>query len=172
MYRKFLVAMIVTVTVATTSAAVVADDDPLEPLNRRIGTWVLKDYHKKAPWTPEAKTTDGEETVKWVLDKKYIQGDVTRTDGTKARWLVTYDAEAKVYRSWFFHSKHFPRGESVGHWDAKKERMDVKMDIGNGFRGEMSLQWSGKDKVEWTMVIRDASGKLMLDGGGTTTRKK
>ena len=172
MYRNSLAALIVTATVATTSATVVADDDPLEPLNRRIGTWVHKNYHKKAPWTPEAKTISGEETVKWVLNKKYIQGDVIHDDGTKAHWLVTYDSEAKVYRSWFFHTQHFPRGETVGRWDAKAERMDWKMDLGNGLRAEMSFKRSGKDKIVWTMTIRDASGKLMFDGGGTQTRKK
>ena len=101
-----------------------------------------------------------------------MNDDVIHDDGTKAHWLVTYDSEAKVYRSWFFHTKHFPRGESVGRWDAKNERMEVKMDIGNGFRGDMGIQWSGKDKVVWTRTIRDAGGKLMFDGGGTITRKK
>ncbi len=50
-----------------------ADDDPLEPLNRRIGTWANTTHQKQAVWTPEERTTTGEETSKWILDKKFIQ---------------------------------------------------------------------------------------------------
>ena len=60
-----------------------AKDDPLEPLNRRVGAWVTKEYLKKAVWTPEAQTNTGVETIKWVLDKKLIQGDVIFPDGKK-----------------------------------------------------------------------------------------
>jgi len=65
-----------------------ADDDPLEPLNRRIGTWANTTYQKQAAWTPEERTTTGEETIKWILDKKFIQIDVINADGTKGRSLI------------------------------------------------------------------------------------
>ncbi|MFP6692580.1 MAG: hypothetical protein VB875_06170 [Pirellulales bacterium] len=158
---------------ATSSAAVLADENPLEPLNRRVGTWVIKTYQKKAEWTPEERTATGEETINWVLDKKFIQGDVIYADGGKGHWLMNYDAEAEVYRSWFFGNQNeFPRGDTVGRWNPKAERMDWKLDLGNGFRGEMTFQFTGKDKFEWALTIRDANGKLMMDTGGTQTRKK
>lgn len=173
MFRTFIAALIVTATVATTSAAVFADDDPLEPMNRRIGTWVAKNYQKKAAWTPEARTFTGVETVKWVLDKKFIQGDVISSDGRKALWLVNYDSEAKVYRSWIFDNQYgFPRGDTVGRWNAKANRMDWKVDFGNGVHGKMIFKDLDKDTFEWSLIAHDANGKLMFDGGGTQTRKK
>ena len=33
------------------------------------------------------------------------------------------------------------------------------------------FQFSGKDKMEWSLKAHDANGKLMLDIGGTQTRK-
>lgn len=63
------------------------EDDPLEPLNRRVGTWFNKIVHKKAEWTPEERTTTGDETIKWVMDGAFIQGDTTDTDGSKTHWL-------------------------------------------------------------------------------------
>jgi hypothetical protein len=153
-------------------AAELAKDDPLEPLNRRVGTWVNKDYHKKAEWTPEAGTTTGEETIRWVLDKNFIQGDTSYPDGKKGRGLANYDPHAKVYRSWYFNNRSaFPRGESIGRWNAEKERMDWASDFGNGVTGKMVFQYTGKDKMEWSLEAHDANGKLMLDIGGTQTRK-
>jgi len=160
---------------ATTVTTVRADDNPLEPMNRRVGTWVHKVYQKKAAWTPEERTSTGEETIKWVLDKKFIQGDSINTDwDAEGHFLSIYDAEAKVYRSWFFGNKQgqFPRGDAVGHWDPKTERMDWKIDFGGDLRGKMFFQFTGKDKMEWALTIRDGSGTLMMDTGGTQTRKK
>lgn len=162
----------ISLAVLATITTVRADEDPLEPLNRRVGTWVNKNYQKKAAWTPEPGTVTGEETVKWVLDKKFLQGEVVSTRG-KGLWLLNYDAETKVYRTWFFGSNpgEFPRGEAAGKWDPKKERMEWKMDFGGDLRGEMFFQFSGKDKMAWGLTIRDGTGKLMMDTGGTQTRK-
>jgi hypothetical protein len=173
MYRNSLAALIITATVATTPTAVFAEDDPSEPMNRRIGTWVVKNHQKKAAWTPAARTDTGVETVKWVLDKKFIQGDVIYADGRKAHWLMNYDSQAKVYRSWHFDSQYvFPRGNTVGRWDAKAKRMDWKMDLGNGVHGKMTFKDLDKDTSQWSLIAHDASGKLMFDGGGKLTRKK
>ena len=167
---KFLT---VSLAVLATVTSVRADDNPLEPLNRRIGTWTYTLYQKKAAWTPKGRTTTGEETIKWVLDKKFIQIDGTNADGTKGCGLITYDAEAKVYRSWFFGNQNeFPRGDSVGRWDPKTERMAWNLDFGGDLRGEMFFQFTGKDKMEWALTIRDGGGKVMMETGGTQTRKK
>jgi hypothetical protein len=158
MYRKFLSALIITA---------------LELLNHRIGTWVVKNYQKKAAWTPEARTDTGVETVKWVLDKKFIQGDVIYSDGRKAHWLMNYDPQAKVYRIWHFDSQYvFPRGNTVGRWDAKAKRMDWKADLGNGVQGKIVDVLEDQDRSEWSLIAHDANGKLMFDGGGKLSRKK
>ena len=156
----------------TSGDALFANDDPLEPLNRRVGTWSNKIYVKKAEWTPEERTFTGEETIKWVLDQKFIQGDAIRADGAKGHFLVHYDAEAKVYRSWYFGNRNqFPRGDTVGRWDPKAERMDWNLDFGNGVHGKMIFEYLDKDTFKWSLVAHDANGKLMLDTGGTQTRK-
>ena len=148
-------------------------DDPLEPLKRRVGTWVNKTHLKKAEWTPEPRTTTGQEKIKWVLDNNFIQGEVTNADGTTGLWLMNYDAEEKVYRSWFFGSQNvFPKSETIGRWDPKAEKMKWKSDLGNGLRAEMIFQYSGQDKLEWSYIIRNEDGKLMMESGGTQTRKK
>ena len=121
--------ILVTLVALATLTSVQADEDPLEPLNRRIGTWANTTYQKKAAWTPKERTTTGEETIKWILDKKFIQIDVTNADDTKGRSLITYDSEAKVYRSWFFGNQNeFPRGDSIGRWDPKTDRRVLSRD--------------------------------------------
>ena len=173
MYRTYIAVLTVATTVATTSAAVFADDNASEPMNRRIGTWVIKNYENKAAWTPEATTYTGVETVKWVLDKKFIKGDVLNSDGRKGLWLMNYDLVAKVYRFWFFDSRYaIPRGNTVGRWNAKAKRMDWKTDLGNGVHGKMTFEHVDDDTSRWSLIAHDANGKLMLDMGGTLTRKK
>jgi len=36
----------------------------------------------------------------------------------------------------------------------------------------MFFLFTGKDKMEWALTIRDGSGEVMMDTGGTQTRKK
>ena len=167
-------ALLLCITLHVTSGTVVfAADDPIEPLNRRVGVWTTKTTFKKVEWTPEERTVTGVETIKWILDNKLLQGDVVAADGTKSHWLMNYDAEAEVYRYWYFDNKNsFPRGNSVGHWNARSGRIDWNVDVGNGFRGKSSWQYSSKDKLDWSMTVSDPNGKLMMDMRGTLTRNK
>lgn len=147
-------------------------NDPLEPLNRRVGTWVNKVVEKKAVWNPAERTSMGEETIKWVLDKSFIQGDVVMSDGLKGHWLIHYDEESKAYRSWFFGNKSFPGGETVGRWNPKLERMDWRFEVAPDLHGKMHFQFSGPDKMEWEITIHDGRGQLMMETLGVQTRKR
>ncbi len=165
--------MLCFIVLSAMSVAVRAQDGSLEPLSRRVGRWVNERYEKKAEWTPKERTTTGEQNFKLVLDKNFIQGDLINKDGSKGHSLMTYDTDAKVYRWWFFGNKReFIKGGAVGRWDPKTERMDWKWEYGDGLRGKMTWQFTGKDKMEWELTILDGSGKLMLHNGGTQTRKK
>ena len=169
-FPQLLLCSIVLTLVSVTN--VLADEDPTQLLNRRVGTWQTESYQKKAEWTPTEKTSSGEETVKWVLDKQYIHGEVAYDDGSKGIWMMNFDKESEVYRAWYFGNRNeIPRGNTVGKWDEKTERVIFKQDLGTDFEGEMTFKFSGKNKIEWTYRIRDKTGKLMLDNGGTATRK-
>ncbi|MDC0049203.1 hypothetical protein OAL09_07670 [Verrucomicrobia bacterium] len=50
--------------------------------------------------------------------------------------------------------------------------MDWTLDFGDDLRGKMFFQFTGKDKMDWALIIRDGSGKLMMKTGGSQTRKK
>ncbi|MDG2185718.1 MAG: hypothetical protein P8K79_08575 [Mariniblastus sp.] len=162
--------------IAIGPATVVGDDtvgnDPLEPLNRRVGSWVNKVVEKKAAWNPVERTVAGEEKIQWVLDKNFIQGDLVMKDGAKGRWLINYDAEAKVYRSWFFGNNSFPGGDTIGHWNPKLERMDWEFEVGEDLHGKMRFQFFGQDKMEWKITIHDGRGQLMMETVGVQTRKE
>ncbi len=45
------------------------------------------------------------------------------TGDLESMFMETYDAEAGVFRSWFFDSNgSFPRNEMIGRWDGKTTR--------------------------------------------------
>ena len=168
---------LICITLMFLGAGVAGGDDsdrnnPLEPLNRRVGTWLNKVVEKKAAWNPAERTGMGEETIKWVLDKSFIEGDVVMTDGLKGHWLIHYDEESKAYGSWFFGNKSFPRGETVGRWNPKLERMDWRFKVGPDLHGKMHFQFLGPDKMEGEIAIHDGRGQLMLETFGVQTRKR
>ena len=173
--RNINLALVACIAIHTMSGVhAVAEDDPLEPLSRRVGTWVIKNTIKKAEWTPKEITTTGEETIEWTLDKKFIQGKAKiKTDDTKSLWMSNYDAEAKVYRNWYFDNKGaFPRGKSIGRWDAKKKTMNWEIEIAPGLEAKAQWKYVSEDKFEWSMTIHNDEGKLMFVVEGTQTRKK
>lgn len=148
-------------------------EDPEEILQRRVGTWVTETTYKKAEWTPEVTTTKGEETIRWMLDKRVLLTEGwSQPNNHKSTGLMVYDQQTKQYRSWWFDNKGvFPRSNTTGKWDAESETLLFRSDLGNGNRQTLSLVFTNKDRFNWTMIIRNQDGRLMMDVVGHTTRK-
>ena len=140
------------------------------PLRRRIGTWSNKVVEKRSAWNPEEKTVRGEEEIQWILDNKFIQGDVTMEDGSIGHWLTNYDPQGKVYRSWFFGNNTFPKGDSIGRWNSELETMEWEFEVDENLYGQMKFQFMGNDKMEWVITIHDDDGQLMMKTVGVQTR--
>ena len=149
-------------------------EEPNEVLQRRVGTWVNEVTKKKAEWTPEETTHKGEETTRWILDKTVQVHETWAKPGDlKATGLILYDKQAKLFRWWQFDNKgNFPRSESTGQWDAKTETLNFRSDLGNGNKLRLKIVFKNKDRIDWTVVIRNDDGRLMLDYIGRLTRKK
>ena len=149
-------------------------EEPHDVLQRRVGTWITETTIKKAEWTPEEQTFKGEETTRWILDKSVQMHEGWKKPGDlKITGLLLYDKQEKVYRSWHFDNKGvFPRSETTGDYDDKTKTLHARSDLGNGNRLHAKLVFTNKDRIDWTMVIRNDDGRLMMDMVAHLTRKK
>ena len=149
-------------------------EEPHDVLQRRVGTWVSELTHKKAEWTPKETTYKGEETTRWILDKNVQMHEGWSKPGDrKETGLMLYDKQDRVFRSWHFDNKGiFNRTETTAEWDAKTETLNFRSDLGNGNKLRAKIVFTDEDRLEWTMVIRNDDGRLMMDVVGHLTRKK
>jgi hypothetical protein len=149
-------------------------EDPAEILQRRVGTWITETTYQQAEWTPEDTTTKGEETIRWSLDKSMLITEGWSKPGdNKSTGLMVYDQQTAQYRAWWFNNKGvIPRSDTTGGWDAGSESLVFRSDLGNGNRQTLQLTFTNKDRFDWTMIIRNQDGRLMMDVAGHTTRKE
>jgi len=149
-------------------------EDPEEILQRRVGTWITETTSKKAEWTQKEVTTKGEETIRWKLDKSILEFEGwANPNNHKSLGLMVYDQQSQLYRSWFFNNQGvIPRSETSGSWDAESQTLHLRSDLGNGNMQQLNLVYTNKDRFDWTMIIRNKDGRLMMDVVGHTIRKK
>jgi hypothetical protein len=170
--RTVTITVCLSVFLAAANSALAAEPAEVKNLDRRVGTWKTVTTLKKAAWTPKEVTITGEETIKWILDRKFLQGDAVDQNGVKNHWLMNYDAESKLYRFWHFDSTgNFPRGDAIGMRKGPDD-LSWTMDWGNGIRSTSSWKMTGKDKLDWELIARDKAGTIVMHMVATCTRKK
>lgn len=86
--------------------------------------------------------------------------------------MMLFDEERQQIRGWWFNNKGvFPRSETIGQWVAKTETLHLRSEF-DGNNQIVKLVFTNKDRIDWTMVIKNNDGDLMMDAVGHTARKK
>jgi uncharacterized protein DUF1579 len=166
-----------TLAVGLTLAFVAAaGGDELSPeakvLDRWVGTWKTEVVNRPSEWAPEAATTAGSITCKWVLGGKFVEeSGSSLAKGAEHRVLWGYDSQRKAYRNWFF-SSGGDTVEGAGTWDARTSTLTTTSDAGSGRTGPATHHFLDADTCEWTYVVKDADGKVYLDVKGKHTQVK
>jgi hypothetical protein len=145
----------------------------LKVLQQFIGSWEQQIVAKPAEWTPE-KTTMGLTTkVEWILGGRMLEIEAAWSpNNLEGLALMTYDAEEKVYRMWYFDSNGgIPRGETRGKWDEATKTFTWESSPVNGNTTTQFHRFIDKDTHEWTMVVKDGTGKVCLDMESKAKRK-
>ena len=152
---------------------VAGQDDALEPLNLRIGTWDAEITLKKADWTPLEIKSTGQTKIRWTLGDKFIETNSNYPSiASESLELVNYDEKERVYRSWSFSNSTSPRGETIGSWDAESKTLNWQADYGHGYRGKGHWKFSGDNIMEWAFKVIGPGEELLLDMEGTDTRSQ
>ena len=85
--------------------------------------------------------------------------------------MYTYDSNKKTYRYWFFHSSGFS-WESTGTWDKSSQTFTFISKPGADATGEMTLRFSDETTFNWSVIFRDAGGKISYHVEGKSVRQK
>lgn len=177
MRHPFLAVLIL---IGADSSAVVSADEPVKPvpelrvLEPMIGAWDEVVTYKPAEWTPKADRQASVTKKTWTLGGKFLRMEGAWNPAkTEFASLLTYDANSKEYRHWYFDSTgSFLRGTPHGKWDDRTRTMTWTSTDEDGNKSVGKTKIIDNDTHEWTVVITSPNGKLMLDLYAKNTRRK
>jgi hypothetical protein len=154
-------------------------DDPkpsaeMKVLEDLIGTWDEATTTKPCEWVPKGGTSTAVTKRTWALGGKVIRAEgVWMPAKTEYLHLISYDAGAKTYRSWYFDSEGTaPNSVSKGTWDEKTRTVSYTDTDAAGNKAVNTHKIKDKDNSEWKLVITSPTGAVLLDMQGKCTRRK
>ena len=86
--------------------------------------------------------------------------------------LMNYDPNKKEYQQWYFAKDSAVPQIYRGTWNEKKQAFTFSGVLAEGVRSTSQQRFIDKDTFVWTLVAKDASGKVVLDMEGKCVRKK
>jgi len=149
------------------------DIPELKVLERWAGKWQSDITQKKSVWFPNGETGKATADMGWVLGGRYLQGKAKAVESSyQGTWLITYDLAHKAYRQWYFDSMG-GASELSGKWDETNQTMTwTGQDKVLGFTSKGYHKFLGPDEHEWTSVITDKDGQVLMDQYGKSKRVK
>ena len=167
-----LIAITITVLAAAGFAeSANADDTPerspeLQVLERFIGTWDSVVTNE----TTGAETSTIEER-RWSRKGQFVLSeDFDRLTKKEAHFLMTYDPNAKVYRTCFITEGSV--AIILGTWDEDNDTMTWSGTDSAGNRLSGKSRFIVKDHVEWSMVFMNLAGKVVSELDTKQSRRK
>lgn len=140
-------------------------------LDRWLGTWKSQVEFKPAAWSPKAREMSGTAKAEWILNGRYQQIS-SHTGEYETRELQRYEPRSGKYHKWVF-SSDGSNSFWIGGWDAESSTMTWEyIDFGAGLKGRIVDRFISDGKYESTVLMKDGTGKVLLDVRSTQTRIK
>ena len=137
-------------------------------LARYVGKWASEVEITGAEPKKGTDTSEG----KWTLKGRYVDYKVdSKLDDSEALHLLTYDAEQKVYRSWWFSSTG-QNNTSTGTWDEATKKFSWKGEPKNGLTAIWVDHFTDDDTRVGELVVTDGDGKVVYGIKWKAVRKK
>ena len=138
-------------------------------LDRWLGMWKSQVEFKPAAWSPKARELSGTAKAEWILNGRYQQIS-SRTGEYETRELQRYEPVSGKYHKWVF-SSDGTNSFWTGGWDAEASAMTWEyIDFGAGLKGSIVDRFISDRKYESTVLMKDSTGKVLLDVRSTQTR--
>ena len=160
----FGLSLLFTMTLAAAAAA-----DPV--LSKFIGTWRTEARIRNEGPPPRDVRASGRAVGHATLEGRYVEFRTSSIDppGVSERQIMTYDAEAGVYRQWVFDSDGY-RHEATGRWNAATSTLRWEGEAA-GARLVIDDHWVSPDRLEWTLTRTAPDGRLLQRIDGVVARE-
>ena len=142
----------------------------MKALERLLGTWKVEQIVKVPE---ESRSTNLVVKRELVLGGRFVQEMGGFDDQGKPNFMgmYTYDSNKKAYRYWFFLSGGFYT-ESTGTWDENRQTLTFTQAPKRGATGVVTLRFPDKTSFAFSIISRDAGGKVGYHLEGKGVRQK
>lgn len=168
---RYLAISLTVLALTATSQVLAADDAPtrseeLQVLDGYIGTWDCVVTDKAT-----AKESKAVEERKWSRKGTFVLFEnFDPATKKESHFLMTYDANAKVYRACYMDDTH--TFSLVGTWDPGARTMTWRGKAGDDNRVSGAERFIDKDNLEWSLVFTNPDGTVVAELSGKQTRRK
>lgn len=145
--------------------------DERKVLDRMIGAWDAEIVTKPAEWTPKELRTTASVTREWILNGQVVATSTKISDGQEHLNLSAYDAQARVYRNWWF-SSDGNHNKAAGTWDSATQSLKFSATRDDGLKFESVMRVADADRQEWEVKVTGRDGKVYFENATTATRRK
>ena len=171
---KTLIARALALVFLVTATPLRADPAPPVPpdlklLDQFAGNWRYDFTVHKAEWAPEEKHGTGTFTCQWIVGNRFLEEKGTEDDGTSHLKIFSYDAKARVFRTWWFASIGI-FNDSTSKWDAEKHTFIFTTLLPTGQNGTATLHFTDEKTVEWEVIFQDGA-KVYFHSRGKSLRQ-
>ena len=144
-------------------------ETPQQLMDDWVGTWKVELKFKKSLLIPEEMTIRGTETIRWVLNKQFLQSDQSYEGGDyKKLVLIRYDPDEGIFLFWDFDSKGgVPMGITSGTWNQAKSEIVISGQYIGGATAEGVIRLGDDDRTEMNITVTGADGTVLLDFEGS-----
>ena len=164
-------AVVVLLTAYTTAAEPASEATGNMALARWLGMWKSQVEFKPAAWSLEAGELSGTAKAEWILNGRYQQTS-SHTGDYETRELQRYEPRSGKYHKWVF-SSDGSNSFWIGVWDDHSSTMTWEyVDFGAGLEGRIVDRFISDAEYESTVLMKDSTGKVLLDVRSTQTRMK
>ena len=147
-----------------------ADAPPEAVLSRFLGVWKTEALIRRlGPPVRELRTL-GRAAGRLILEGRYVEFRTSSIDppGLAELQVMTYDAEAGLYRQWVSDSDGY-RHEALGRWNPATSTLRWEGQVG-GATFVIDDRWVSRDRIEWTLTRTSADGRLLQTVEGVVSR--
>ena len=143
--------------------------EAFDVLERFTGDWTTRAKIHYAGPPPRTIETEGRAECRQTLEGRYFEFRTKTARPVQADLqIMTYDADAAVFRQWVFSSDGY-RHEAQGQWYPASSTLRWKGRTGDR-SFEIEDRWVSRDRLEWTLRRTDAAGRTVQTIKGTVDR--
>ncbi|MEI8380875.1 MAG: SUMF1/EgtB/PvdO family nonheme iron enzyme, partial [Planctomycetota bacterium] len=154
-------------------AAPTPQPEELSLLNKHAGEWTIRAKYKQSVWNPQPREETITEKSVWILGGRFLMTRAFNENGELTSiWLATYEPKEKSNHAWFF-SADGSSGQWRITWDEASRGFHWRaIDMPPGWIGTGFNRWINDDTFDNQALIKDESGRVLLDGTQDKRRMK